>query len=362
VVLDVDANVFTIAADGSDRVDLTDDADVDTVYFQPLWSPDGRRIAYGQADGTNFSITVSDQDGTGSEKTPLSTFPFYYYWDGAGQKVGLLRNAETGATLAMEVVEDGELTRLGTGAPFYFSWEPGGSRLIWHIGNDRLELRAEDGSLTPADDMPGSFQAPQWTESGVFYSVGETEDQTLVRSSLDGSDPTPVGQIRGFASFSATRDGTRIAVQGRTEAPDAVSASFQQVPRVPYNQVAVIDVAAATIQRVTDDAAIAFFWNPPGDALAVLSLGSDRGTLNWSVWQDDTLTELVAFVPSPTFFRDFVPFFDQYAQSMTLWSPDGTRFAFPGLIGDERGIWVQHIDGSAPVRVADGVFVTWSPV
>ena len=362
VVLGIDGNVFTVASDGSDRVDLTDDGDVNTAYFQPLWSPDGTRIAYGRADGTEYSMTVSDHDGINSEKTSLGSFPFYYYWDGTGRKVGLLRNAETLGDLAMEVIEDGRLTRLDTGAPFYFSWEPGGSRLIWHIGNDRLELRSEDGSVTTADDMPGAFQAPQWTESGVFYSVGETEDQTLVRSSLDGSDPTAIGQIRGFASFSATRDGSRIAVQGRTEAPDVVSASFLQVPRVPYNQVAVIDVEAATIQRVTADAAVAFFWNPAGDALAVLSLGSDRGTLSWSVWHDEELTELATFVPSPTFIRDFLPFFDQYAQSMTLWSPEGDRFAFPGLVDGERGIWIQAIDGSAPVRVADGLFVAWSPV
>jgi TolB protein len=361
VVLGVDGNVFTVAADGSDEIALSDDAGDSVTHFQPVWSPDATRVAFGTVDGTSFGITVAAGDGSAADTYATATFPFYYHWDSQGNRVGLLRNAEAGG-IVMEVVEDGGVSLLDTGAPFYFSWEPGGTRLVWHIGRDRLEIRENDAGLTPVADQPGTFQAPQWTESGVFYAIGDGDMQTLVMSDGSGGDPAPVGRIRGFALFSATRDGSRVAVQGRTEAPDAVAALQGQVPQVPFNQVAVIDVAAGTIERVTDDPALAFFWDPSGESLLTLGTGSQPATLTWSVWRDGAATELATFTPSPTFLRDYLPFFDQYAQSMTLWSPDGTRFAFPGVVDGERGIWVQAIDGTPPARVADGLFVGWSPV
>jgi len=47
---------------------------------------------------------------------------------------------------------------------------------------------------------------------------------------------------------------------------------------------------------------------------------------------------------------------------MTLWSPDGTSFAYPGLIGDQAGIWVQGLDADEPDFVLEGgSVVAWSP-
>jgi hypothetical protein len=44
-----------------------------------------------------------------------------------------------------------------------------------------------------------------------------------------------------------------------------------------------------------------------------------------------------------------------------MWSPDGTAFAFPGLIGERGGIYVQDIAGGDPVFVSEGNWVLWSP-
>ena len=65
-------------------------------------------------------------------------------------------------------------------------------------------------------------------------------------------------------------------------------------------------------------------------------------------------------MPAPGLLRDLVPFFDQYAQSMTLWSPDGSAFAFPGVVDGEDGIWVQELAGADPRRIAGGSWVAWS--
>ena len=49
---------------------------------------------------------------------------------------------------------------------------------------------------------------------------------------------------------------------------------------------------------------------------------------------------------------------------MSLWSPDSSAFAYPGMNEDgEEGIWIQSArPDRAAVLVADGDFVAWSPV
>jgi hypothetical protein len=61
---------------------------------------------------------------------------------------------------------------------------------------------------------------------------------------------------------------------------------------------------------------------------------------------------------------DYLQYFEQYAQSMSLWSPDGTAFAYPGTNEDgEEGVWIQSARADrAAVLVTDGDFVAWSPV
>ena len=361
VVLGADGNVATMAPDGTDRVELTSDGGNAFVYFQPIWSPDATKVAFGAGGSGSLGIVIAPTDGSAPSRTATDTFPFFYYWNDAGDRLALLRNGEPGS-LAMEVVFDGTAEQLDTGAPFYFSWEPGGSRLVWHVSTDRLEVFDPADGATVLAEGAGAFQAPDWTPAGVFYTVGDDTEQTLFLSEVGQGEAAPLARIRGFAVFSADPSGSRVAVQGSADAPDAVSAALQQIPRVPFNSLAVIDVASGTLERISDEPALGFFWSPDGTTLLFLTGGDQPATVQWHTWQDGVTTELATFTPSPTFLRDLLPFFDQYAQSMTLWSPDSTQFAFPGVVGDERGIWVQPVDGSSLDRVADGVFVAWSPI
>jgi hypothetical protein len=91
--------------------------------------------------------------------------------------------------------------------------------------------------------------------------------------------------------------------------------------------------------------------------------GDDPTTHRWQVWDGKVATRIgPTFLPSPTFWRDYVPFYGQFSQTMTLWSPDGSSFAFAGLIGDRAGIWVQDLNAEEPSFVLDGgSVVAWSP-
>jgi TolB protein len=80
------------------------------------------------------------------------------------------------------------------------------------------------------------------------------------------------------------------------------------------------------------------------------------------MWREEGVTELSRLSRHPSLVSDVLRFFDQYGQSLRLWSPDSAAFALPGAIDDEPGIWVYLIAGEEPVKVADGSWVAWSGV
>jgi hypothetical protein len=57
---------------------------------------------------------------------------------------------------------------------------------------------------------------------------------------------------------------------------------------------------------------------------------------------------------------EVLQFFDQYGQSLQLWSPDSAAFALVGAIKGDPGVWVHTIGGGDPVKVYDGSWVSWS--
>ena len=62
------------------------------------------------------------------------------------------------------------------------------------------------------------------------------------------------------------------------------------------------------------------------------------------------------------FAAQVLPYFDQYALSHRIWSPDSRSIALPVAAADgTTGIIVIPADGGDPTRVADGVAAAWSP-
>ncbi len=145
------------------------------------------------------------------------------------------------------------------------------------------------------------------------------------------------------------------------DAPPAVSAAYQQEPpQAPLGALATLDVDAGTLTTLTVDPAVAFFYSPQGTLASLHAEGA--GWFRWRIWGDAPASG-PRYQPTVTMLRDYVPFFDQYAQSMTPWSPDGSALVFAGRVEGERaGIWVlPAVAGAEPVRVAGGVFASWSP-
>jgi TolB protein len=353
-----DGGVITVGPDGSAIMSLAENRGVDVEARHPVWSPDGASVAWVEigtaAPPASSTLVTSRPDGSGRREVVVDTGTFFLQWDPTSSRLAYLGSFR--GAVGMGVADTGAdggpvATTLGVGQPFYLSWGPEGDRLLIHVGADTLGTLDLAGNLEPTGDRPGAFHAPVWLEDGRFvYAVQDGDRQRLVVR--DGSRRRELVRFRGAIEFVVSPDGRRIAY--RVDAGEG------------FGTVSVVAIESAQSRTVSDLPTSAFHWSPDGRRLLLMTSaeGDDPTTHRWHVWSGRETNPIgPTFVPSPTYLRDYLPFFGQFAQTMTLWSPDGRSFAFPGLIGHQAGIWVQDLDAEDPTFVVeDGSVVAWSPV
>jgi TolB protein len=274
--------------------------------------------------------------------------PFFLAWDPTSMRIAYLGNAGVG--IGLGVIDDAVVqprdVPVGGGAPLYLAWSPDGTQLLVHVGADGLGETDLTHPLQPAGDTPGTFQAPAWLPDGrELYVSRHGADQSLVV--IDQSDRTVLRRFHGGALFEPSPYGARVAY--RLDTADGTETG-----------VYVQDLDGRPPTLVTRTDTIAFFWSPAGDRLLLLTGDPNGGPFRWRVWQGHERFVGDAFVPSPTFLREYLPFFDQYAQTITPWAPDGSAFAYAGTHQNASGIWVQPLAGQRRL-IGDGAFVTWTP-
>lgn len=378
LVLGADGNIVTMNPDGSQVVALTDDASPGHAYLQPTWDPTGERVAWSELtqDDTAASIVVADAEGEGRTRAAVDRPPFYYSWSPDGSRLAFL-HSQTSGSIAFGILEAEEESPaalvLDQGRPYYFSWSPDGLRLLAHVGTERLAILERDGGRRTLPVTGGRFQAPQWApggarlvfavepnpdavsaQGGVLAMQPTTRSQRLVLADTAGETLQRVADFEGVVSFQLAADGNALAYAVRPHIPATGAGTLR-----------VADLATGTSQEVASGNVLGFQWSPAGSLLLVLLavLGNDGLAVEPRVWDGERSLPFERFVPTATLATDYLPFWDQYAQSLTLWSPDGAAFAYAALEPDgEVGIWVQRVlDDAAPSRVAPGRFASWSP-
>ncbi len=388
-----DGQIETVSPDGDDRRILTLASD-DTTFQFPAWAPDSRRLAVigGRTVGGGIYV-LDDAARTGSLGDHLIYYsadrtPFYLFWSPDSQNLAFLANHPRN-TMGLNVVPgDGtaDSRLLATGAPFYWDWSADGRRLLIHAGGGRsdhtLSLIDLEGETEAANlATPGDFQAPGIGQGGRYLAFAEQAAGGL--SALVVVD-TQTGER------STYDDGGSLAL-GWNPAGDQLAFTNGAIDGHPYwGPLRLLDVATGEIEIVSSRTVLAFFWSPDGRSLAFLTLGRDRGddSINAAAPQKhravgrlaapavqseqgfltlsvvDVATgqglRLLNFDPTLSYISQFLPYFDQYALSHRVWSPDSSAIVLPVRQDDSSVILVVPVDGGQPYRLAEGEIAFWS--
>ena len=368
VIVRNDGNIFTINPDGSAPFAMTIDASRSLQYSQPTWSPDGESIVWTQinlrGDQMQSAIITSRFDGSNVVHGDVPFPPFYYFWSPDSAKLAYLNNwsAENNqAGMALRLLDvaggAGETTTLAKGQPFYLSWSPDSNRMITHVGNERIALLSTAGEELLLSSASTNFPTPQWSSDGnyLIYAIFNGNQQQLVVTDQQGQLQRKVTTYKGNVNFTLSPTTNQLAYI-ITEDARGTSA---------FGPLYVVDIDSERTVEVSADPVFAFFWSPDGTKLAFMQAergGSGAVRLRWQVWDGAAVDSYDLVLPSRMFLQRYLPFFDQYAQSMTIWSPDSSAFTYVGTNADGvNGVWVQALGADEPTLVSDGVFAAWSP-
>jgi hypothetical protein len=361
-VSSVDGGVRVHDATGAEVMRL--DAAVGTSYRQPVWASDGSILAARSGEGGGAGlVSVDASDASIRWEAAMDTPPFYYLPApaGSGWATTSLRNDPSGEGLIAELVDgDGMVTPIATISPFYSTWSPDGGQLAVHGGGRTIDIRSEGGTETIADPS-GVFQAPVWTADGLVTLRTTAIGQVL--SVWDGVGFEDVASVSGPVRFTA--ESGRVALQAvGSGGGGGVQAGFrsQQLPEIPAGRLVVVDLDSGAIETVINELTPFFQWDPSGERLLFATFTSpDTLTFRVQVWEGGSTLDLGSFDAQPIWFRDLVPFFDQYDQSISLWSTGGDAIAIPEVLDGRRVVSIRPLDGSRAVVIEDATWVTWSP-
>ena len=303
---EVDGDIYVADLDGSNPVRIADGHPVSGgdgcstgEYFAegPIWSPDGRYLAYRRADC--WDVVISDREGN-----VVASFP--------------------------------------GGEGWLISWSPDSTRVaVWVRLWETIGVYGLDGerqallTVPPGMMAPGDYD-PVWLPDGASLMVPYG-----VEIPLDGSTPRKLpwaDQHEGEAWYSP--DGSRVAYTTHTPLEGLVLHRGE-------HQGGSFVVAAADgshAQEVFEARVWKAVWSPTGDRIAFTGNGTELRVVDVAT---GTVTSLVETDGSDTL-------------SVLDFSPDGDRILFSRTEDQGTGansLWSVNVDGSNLRRLVAGTDV-----
>ena len=385
-----DGNIFVSDQAGGNLKQLTDDAKLPQsqsepyrLYQYPTWSQDGNQLAFVSTSSENevskseLLVANIGNDNVNQVFESESEHPFYLYWSPDNSNVSLLTTSVSGQSLILQnIPADGsERTIIDTGSPYYWSWAPDGSTMIVHTGSQastspqHLAFLSVDAEVIEdgLDTIPASFQSPAWSPDGrhiLLSRINDDNEKEIILTDGTGNFEKTIGTFEINTAFAWSPDSTRIAyISGK-----------QQMNAGALGELHVVDIE--TLEEIVKaENVYAFFWSPNSEKLAYFvplvtnqaADGSQSSTqrlllqLNMLDIATGESRELYTYQPTEQF-ANILPYFDQYHQSVTIWSPDNNNLVLSFLTSDGApGIAIAAASGQLEPRIlAEGYLAVWS--
>lgn len=388
-------------------------------YQFPAWSPTSARIAAIGGNRSSAGVWVfEDRAATSATKAGLAVHnslahpPIYLYWSPDGASISFLAGDPQQETMGMFLTPadaSQEPMRVTRGRPCFWAWSPDARGFLLHSGTAGDDARlnhyvVENGVPRIARNhiaIPGLFQSPGVSPSGKLWAFCDLDDEgqmrVVVTNGGQGDPLLVMHEAMAALQWSPKRDVLAMI-------------SGIQPQRGWEGELQLLHPATGDTEVLVESTVLAFFWSPDGRHIAylcdadgptnhemlvepvfpgeadtggVFRSGSVEQLLRaapddaedneggqplslWTVNVESGDRNLISvFEPNPMFEQQFLPFFDQYAHSHRIWSPDSSRVVMPLIMRGDDGEatpWIATFDIHTRTRtlIAQGLSAFWS--
>ena len=255
---------------------------------------------------------------------------------------------------------------MAVGSPLYFHWAgDGGSLLIHNMHDVNLAWEPFDQAAQALVVPDGDFRTPALSPDSRQFAYVDTTETGSSLMVAPVSDPKRAANILDVGLRSAfiwSPDGRELAIAEQLDPGNTI-----------FQRIRVVSADGRQVRAIGEGPILAFFWSPQGDKIAWVALDLESQSFDWKVSASSggEAKHLFRFRPSNDFFT-MLGFFDQYAYSHSVWSPDGTKLVVSGIeenaLGGGNGtaptedkVYVLDATGAeSPSRIASGVLAFWS--
>ncbi len=209
IVYSQDEQLTLIGVDGSNVRSVSADGGATSVAgIQPVWSPDGARIAFATEQNGNRDIYVIDANG--ANLTQLTTDPAddqHPSWSPDGNQLAFTSNRDGQNEIYTYDVNSGALTRIteNDASDVQPSWSRNGTQIAFtsdrNDNNQEIYVMDANGdNVNRLTNSPDADTQPSWSADNnqiVFVSQRDGGDREIYVMDANGSNPTRLTDAPG---------------------------------------------------------------------------------------------------------------------------------------------------------------------
>jgi Tol biopolymer transport system component len=212
--------IIRIDPDGNNQVPLTSGPDL---FFEPAWSPDGKRLAFRSFANEHYDIWVMNADGTGmADLTDDLPGDYDPAWSPDGSKIAFESDRDGNPEIYVMNADGSDLQRLTTNdvaQDVEPAWSPNGRQIAFsstRSGDYEIWVMNADGTNpTNITNTAGFDHDPAWSPDGrrIAFATGRADTfGEIYLMDPDGGNPVDISN-HGTLDASPTwaPSGTRLA-------------------------------------------------------------------------------------------------------------------------------------------------------